>query len=45
MLKSMLLDYTDIDVPLIYKAQRKTGLHTDLKCQYHCEIRGSPHLN
>lgn len=45
MLKSMLLDYSDVDISLIYKTQLKIELSVDLQCGYHYRVCGCQRLN
>lgn len=45
MLKSILLDYIDVDISFIYETQLKIELSADLKCQYHYHILSCQHLN
>lgn len=40
MLKSMVLDYIDVDISFIYKTQLKIELSVNLKCRYHYHVRG-----
>lgn len=45
MLKSILLDYIDVDISFIYETQLKIELSAGLKCQYHYHILSCQHLN
>lgn len=45
MLKSMLLDYIDVDISFIYETQLKIEWSADLKCQYHYQVLSCQHLN